>query len=280
MKQGRCGDRSRHPRCLIGEPAAAKSADTLRLAEQCRCRRPPQGDEQVWVDQLDDTLDERHTGGDFGRSRASIAGRAPEDRVCYEDVGSIQADRGEHLVEQSAARTNERHAAPILFGTRCLTDQHDVSSRIAITKNQVRRRSRQRATVESVERRAHILERSRPLCQRHRTLYRRGCRRDGSGGLGEGPTSGWGRRRWPTWRLWWHRNRQRPPARYDKIRRRFALLELIDRNFANRFVNAGFKVPAQQRFGVGNRAIGHWRQRRSGCFEGIEFAAPFRNPMV
>jgi hypothetical protein len=192
------------------------------------------------VDQGDVPFDERPANRDFGVGRLPIPGWAPEQDIG--DIGvhrSIEPDRGQHPVEQLAGGADEGPADPILLGPRCLADEHDPGPGDAVGENSVGRRPPQRATVETGNGQAQLVQRA----GRHR---RRAGSGDGGGRRvrserrrrGGGSRRSLGGRRGDGWR-------RGPPAAGF-------LGETVVRRVPDCVVGTGPEIPGQQGFQYGH----------------------------
>src|SRR5262249_39207627 len=130
--------------------------------------------------ELDLTADERQADRGFLRGWCAVAGRPP-----WHDIGdvrraTIETDRRHHAVEQFAGSSDEGTAENIFVVTRRLTDEHDAALRIAVGKNQLRRRCPQRAAFEAGKEHLQFVQRGggpRRFTGRHHgglRRYRRG----------------------------------------------------------------------------------------------------------
>ena len=110
---------------------------------------PPRQSRNSGARQLDLARDERHADRDLLRRRRAVSGRTPGHDVGDVDLGPVEADGGEHPVEQLAGAAHERLADPILVGARCLADEHHPALRIAIGEGEVLGAEFQRAAIEA-----------------------------------------------------------------------------------------------------------------------------------
>ena len=120
----------RHPGVAVHPPAQAGDAG---IAVEQRLRgEAPHGDDQLGLDQLDLAQQVRRALPYLLRLRVAIARRA-----AFQDVGDIhvlaalQADRGEHVVEQPPGLPDEGLAQPVFLGAGRLADQQPVGVLIA-----------------------------------------------------------------------------------------------------------------------------------------------------
>ena len=102
----------------VGEGAAAQLGHAFGDLEQAAGGAAAQEQDVPRPQQLDLALEEGLADRDLGRGRRPVAGRAPEDDVGDPDRAPVQADRGQHPVEQLAAGADERLALAILLGPR------------------------------------------------------------------------------------------------------------------------------------------------------------------
>src|SRR6266566_1123100 len=176
---------------------------------------------------------ERQAGGDLGRGRLAVAGRAPVDHVGDLHSAAVETDRRQHAVEQLPGAADKRPSDAVFVRTGRLADDHDRRRRVAVDKNRVRRGPLQRAAVkfrdQRRQRRHAVGAGGEPACrlggfaQRFGQGRGRGGR-NGAGGLPPGRRGG-GRGRHP-------RRRRRQP---------------VGRLAVDRLVRPHLDVPAQQR---------------------------------
>ena len=146
-----------------------------RVAEQRLRRGIAERDQDVRVHQLDLALDEGQADLRLLRRRRAVAGRPPRNDVGDIGLAAIEADRGDHAVEQLARAADERQALDVLVAAGRLADEHHARLRIAVGEHELGRGRSQRAAVEFVEQRAQRLQRRRGA----RGLARGGDRRIG-----------------------------------------------------------------------------------------------------
>ena len=95
------------------------------------------------------------------RRRRAVAGRAPRHDIGDIDLGAVEPDRGQHLVQQLTGAADERDALPILVGPWRLADEHDFGARLAGAEDELGRGRLEAATFEPQQMIAQFGERPR-----------------------------------------------------------------------------------------------------------------------
>ena len=118
----------------------------------------------------------------FLRRRRAVAGRAPRHDVGDVDRGAVEADRGQHAVEQFAGAADEGQALDVFVAAGRFADEHQPCLRIAVGEHQLRGGRLEGAAVESLQNGAQFVERFGALgggarCHRGGVGRRRGARR-------------------------------------------------------------------------------------------------------
>src|SRR5215472_18768224 len=138
MKGGQRADFA--PAGVIRKPAAARARDAVLDAKQRLHRRSAETDQKVRISELDLPANEGQANGGFLRGRRAIAGRPPRHDIGDVRSCPVETDGGDHAVEQLAGPSDEWAAGNIFIVTRRLAYEHDAALRIAVGKNQLRRR--------------------------------------------------------------------------------------------------------------------------------------------
>lgn len=174
-------------------------------------------------------------GGDFGRRRLAVAGRAPWDRIGDVHAAPVEPDRGQHAVEQLADVARKRRAGAVVVGARSIAHQHQRGGRVAVGKNQIGRGGFEGAALEGGDRRPQFGQ----------ALGGGGGRPGGELGLGcrlRGGKCGGGNR---CGRYRDDRAGRCLRSRGCDRRRRGQGCKPVERGFADCFVGPGLDQPAQ-----------------------------------
>ena len=162
-----------------GEPASADTGDAFFDAEQRLRRRPAETDQDVGIGKLDLAQHERQADLRFLRGRRAVAGRPPGHDVGDVDARAVEADGGQHAVEQFAGAADEGQALDVFVAAGRLADEHHPRLRIAVGEHQLGGGGLQRAAFEALQHGAQLVERLggfRRFARGHdRFLGRRRC---------------------------------------------------------------------------------------------------------
>ena len=93
------------------------------------------------------------------RRRRAVAGRAPGDDVGDVGARAVEPDRRDHAVEQFSGAADEGEALQVLLHARRLADEHHARLRVAVGEDEVGGGEAEVAALESLERRAELVER-------------------------------------------------------------------------------------------------------------------------
>ena len=111
------------PSCLPGEELRREVAERRDHAR---------------LDQLDLPEEIRLAGLDLVGHRVAVPGRAALDDVRHVDVGALEPDAGEQLVEELPGLADEREALLVLVEAGRLADEHEVGVRVADAEHDLR----------------------------------------------------------------------------------------------------------------------------------------------
>ncbi len=163
---------------VVVEPFAAGLHDAVAGRQQRLRRGIAERHQHVRIHEFDLPLDERQADLRLLRRRRAVAGRPPGNHVGDVGLAAVEADRGDHAVEQFAGTSDERQPLDVLVAPRRFADEHDAGLRIAVGKHQPRRGVLQRAAVEFFQERAQFFQRrrrSRRLARHRNRRFRRRC---------------------------------------------------------------------------------------------------------
>src|SRR4051794_8830944 len=121
--------------------------DPGRVAAQQLGREVAERADDLRLDQLDLAVEVRLAGRDLLGQGVAVARRPAADDVRYEDVGALDADLLEQLVEQVPGPPDEREPLLVLAGARRLADEHHVRVGIAGAEDELRPDVLQRTSV-------------------------------------------------------------------------------------------------------------------------------------
>ena len=122
------------------------AGDPERLAGEELGREVAERRDELRLDQLDLPEQVRLAGGDLLGLRVPVLRRSALENVRNHDVGALEADAAEQLVEQLARLADERDALLILVETGRLTDEHEVGVRVAGAEDNLRSSLREGTT--------------------------------------------------------------------------------------------------------------------------------------
>src|SRR6202034_1198886 len=114
--------------------------------EQVLRRDAPDREDQPRLQQRDLAQQVRQAGGDLLRLRVAVAGLPALEHVGNVDVAAaVEADGGQHFVEQLTGDAHERLAGAVLLGPRGFADYQPVGALRPDTEHALRTRRMQRA---------------------------------------------------------------------------------------------------------------------------------------
>ena len=177
----------------------------------------------------------------FFRRRFAIAGRPPVYDIGDVNLLAIEADGGQHAIEQLTGSTDKWQAQAVFIGPGRFADQHDTAGWTAIGEHQIGRVPFQLTTVESTQCRAKLLERLAGsgngfrICRGYFAPY---------GGLIKRPRDRSFADHWSG-------------AGYAGLHRRWSN-QAVDRSFANGFIGPALEQPLQSGASFFSGQITHW----------------------
>ena len=117
---------------------------------KARVADPPNKTSRCDVKQHDQPVQEGQADRDFSRRRWPSARRTPrQQRGQHQIRATVQADAGEHLVEQCALRSGERMAAAIFLASRRFADDQGRAGGVALGEHEIAGGIAQGASVEA-----------------------------------------------------------------------------------------------------------------------------------
>ena len=117
---------------------ATQTSNRRFALEQLLCGNAPDSKNQFRSDQSYLSFQEPTAGSRLVGVRVTISRRSTLQDIGDEYGIPVKANRGEYLVQQFSCSTNKGLTLPVLFGSRRLTDDHPVSTRVANPENRLR----------------------------------------------------------------------------------------------------------------------------------------------
>ena len=119
------------------------------VVHQLGGRGRAEADQEIGIGQLDLARDERAAGGRLLRRRRAVAGRPPGHDVGDVDLRPVEADRGEHAVEQLAGAADERQRPGCPRRGRAPRRRTSRGLRVAVGEDQLGRGEAEIAALEA-----------------------------------------------------------------------------------------------------------------------------------
>ena len=99
--------------------------DAKRVFDERRCSDAAEADDDRRIDECDLPLQPFAAALLLRKLRVAVVRRTAFDNVGDVDLGAVQINHLEHVVEQLSGRADKRHALAVLLLTRAFANEHD-----------------------------------------------------------------------------------------------------------------------------------------------------------